>query len=58
MIRRLYDRQRGRCPECGPRLVLPEVHVDHRVAIANGGRHEEDNLQLTHPLYNLRKAAR
>ena len=39
----------------GPGAVF---HVDHRVPVALGGRHEEANLQIAHRECNLRKGAR
>jgi 5-methylcytosine-specific restriction endonuclease McrA len=32
-------------------------HLDHIVSIANGGKHELSNLQLTHAKCNLKKGA-
>jgi 5-methylcytosine-specific restriction endonuclease McrA len=56
LIKRLYQRQGGICPACG--LGMIEWHVDHKVPLARGGRHEEQNLQLLHPRCNLSKGAR
>jgi 5-methylcytosine-specific restriction endonuclease McrA len=49
------QRQNGMCAcGCG-RDIRYRFHVDHRKAIANGGRHARDNLQLMAPICNLRK---
>lgn len=54
-IARLWAEQRGLCGICG-RALSPTFHVDHKVAVSRGGRHEYGNLQLTHKLCNLRKS--
>lgn len=52
------ERQGWRCAcGCG-RVIRWEYHVDHRLALARGGRHERCNLQLLAPICNLRKGAR
>jgi hypothetical protein len=60
--RRLLNRQRGICPLCQLSLVpafhTPRAtHVDHRIALVAGGKHEEENFQLTHALCNLKKGS-
>lgn len=52
-VQRLFVLQRGKCPVC--RLSLKEYHVDHIVALARGGSNHPVNLQLLHPLCNMRK---
>lgn len=42
---------------CGA-SVLHELHWDHKIPLARGGKHEKGNLQAMTPLCNLRKAAR
>jgi 5-methylcytosine-specific restriction endonuclease McrA len=37
---------------------MREFEVDHVRPIAKGGRHSEDNLQLTHRRCNRKKGAR
>jgi hypothetical protein len=44
------------CRECG--ATEGELHVDHVIPIAAGGRNEEDNLQILCRPCNLRKGAR
>jgi 5-methylcytosine-specific restriction endonuclease McrA len=59
LLGRLYRKQEGLCGICHrPVGVLRRYwHLDHVVPIARGGRHEERNLQITHPLCNLRKGS-
>lgn len=56
----LWRRQAGLCALCHTPMSLQAgaTHLDHRVPIARGGRHEEKNLQLAHAACNLRKGAR
>lgn len=52
-------KQRYYCAQAGClRSLYAGFHVDHIVAIANGGKHEESNLQLLCPPHNLAKGAR
>ncbi len=53
----LYVKQRGKCIACRVRLG-DEFHVDHVVALANGGSNDRLNLQLLCPTCNLRKGAK
>jgi 5-methylcytosine-specific restriction endonuclease McrA len=57
VVKRLLAKQQGTCNSCRHSL-LGVFHVDHIVAIAKGGRHEESNLQLLCPRCNLRKGAK
>lgn len=57
-VQLLLERQRGLCA-CGcERNVRWHHHIDHRVPLARGGKHELANLQLLSPLCNLRKGSR
>lgn len=60
LLELLYAKQRGECALCLGILGLSrrEWHVDHKRPIAQGGRHEFSNLQLTHARCNLKKGAR
>jgi len=50
--------QRGKCAcGCGKSLNN-EFHMDHRMPIAKGGRHHDDNMQLLLPLCNMQKNAK
>lgn len=42
---RIFERYAGRCPKCTRKLVPSQWDCDHIVALANGGRHAESNLQ-------------
>lgn len=42
---RVFDRFEGRCAVCKLKVRL-RVEYDHVVALVNGGRHAESNLQL------------
>jgi 5-methylcytosine-specific restriction endonuclease McrA len=46
------------CGICGGAVPVGDVHIDHIQALANGGPHEESNLQVAHSLCNKRKGAR
>jgi 5-methylcytosine-specific restriction endonuclease McrA len=48
----------GICGICGTPVDPDCYHVDHVVALANGGTHTYDNVQPAHPLCNQRKGAR
>jgi len=53
----LFSLQRGRCAVC--REKLPKsFHVDHRVPLVAGGKHERGNVQLLCPSCNVRKNAK
>jgi 5-methylcytosine-specific restriction endonuclease McrA len=60
LMDRLWRRQGYCCPRCGGWLfvnVPGSVHLDHVLSIANGGPHEEENLQLLHSKCNLTKGS-
>lgn len=58
VISLLMARQDGLCA-CGCRRpVRWRYHVDHRVPLARGGKHELSNLQLLYPDCNLKKGAK
>lgn len=53
----LIEQQKGRCALCGKRLV-GAYHVDHVMPLSKGGTDDRGNLQIVHPVCNLRKAAK
>ena len=48
-IRKLWEKQKGRCAMCGRRLKPYAYHVDHKKPIALGGSNSIRNLQLLCP---------
>jgi 5-methylcytosine-specific restriction endonuclease McrA len=58
IIETLMRRQRGKCVVCRVSLKDSGHHLDHLHALANGGMHEDANLQLLCPPCNLAKGAR
>jgi 5-methylcytosine-specific restriction endonuclease McrA len=47
----------GLCGICHQR-VDGAYHFDHKVPLSAGGPHAKENLQITHPLCNLRKGTK
>jgi 5-methylcytosine-specific restriction endonuclease McrA len=47
-------------PNCGicKHPLEDKFHIDHIIPVSKGGKHELSNLQLAHPLCNLRKGAK
>lgn len=44
---RLWDKCKGHCEDCARKIMAGEKkHFDHRIALADGGRHAENNLQV------------
>lgn len=56
-IRNLLDLQRHKCAYCNA-CVKGGYHVDHIVALVNGGGNGRDNLQILCPHCNLSKQSR
>lgn len=56
---RLFDKQRGICPDCDKPLDIPAVrnHIDH-ISPEEENFNGSSNLRLIHPGCNLRKGAR
>ncbi len=56
-VAKLLALQRGRCAVC--RIsISKKYHVDHITALAKGGKHAPENIQLLCPTCNLRKSAK
>jgi 5-methylcytosine-specific restriction endonuclease McrA len=53
---RLFATQGGRCNACHGALIESGFHVDHVKALARGGEHVIENLQLLCPTCNRRKS--
>ena len=54
---KLLKLQRNMCACCGVD-ISKKYELDHIVALINGGRHADDNLQATCPDCNRRKGAK
>lgn len=50
-------RDSGICGICGL-AVGPDWHLDHVIALVNGGEHSYANVQVSHPSCNSRKGVR
>lgn len=42
---RIIDRHHGQCAKCGRYLRAGYIAIDHIIALCNGGKHCESNLQ-------------
>ena len=58
MKRRVYEKQNGKCPECGETFDLKEMEADHIMPWVEGGKTIEENCQMLCKEHNRRKAAR
>lgn len=54
--RAAYERQGGKCTDCGKRFEFEEMHGDHRMPWSRGGHTVPDNLQMLCRLCNLKKS--
>lgn len=41
-----YATQGGKCPRCKERFDIREMEADHIIALAQGGRHKQHNIQM------------
>lgn len=57
IVAALWEQQAGRCA-CPCKAPLQRYHIDHVVALANGGAHADHNLQLLTPRCNQRKGTK
>lgn len=53
---RIFDRDGGRCHWCDEELDFEHFHVDHVVAVCDGGTNDEDNLVAACPICNGMRA--
>ena len=56
-IRTIFKLQRGRCAYCRCDLNKVECHIDHIIALKNGGGNMPSNLQLLCKTCNLSKSS-
>lgn len=56
-VQRLYLLQHGKCAICKV-IVNNDYHVDHIIALKNGGANSNDNLQILCPLCNIAKGSK
>lgn len=56
-IQEIFHMQKGRCanPACRKKIKLNALHVDHIIAVANGGGNDRRNLQLMCRFCNQQK---
>lgn len=54
----VYYRGRMKCHMCKKKIKLHEMHVDHVIPLAKGGKHCYDNCRPACPGCNQRKGAR
>ena len=58
---KIFDNQLGICPYTGismKNIPINELHLDHIVPLANGGKNTPENLCLTFPCANLSKGSK
>ena len=53
--RAAYERQGGKCADCGKRCDFEEMHGDHKTPWSKGGHTLPDNLQMLCRTCNLKK---
>jgi 5-methylcytosine-specific restriction endonuclease McrA len=57
-IREIRILQKGKCAYCRRKVTGQDEHVDHIIAIKNGGTHDRSNLQILCERCNKRKSWR
>ena len=55
--RTVYERQGGKCADCGKHFEFEEMHGDHWTAWSNGGHTTIDNLKMLCRTCNLKKGS-
>lgn len=56
-LRNLIESQQYRCALSGVVLTPDTAELDHKIAVANGGDHSIENLQVVHVDVNRMKSA-
>ena len=54
-VRKLWEKQKGRCARCKKKLNVHAYHIDHKVPKALGGSDSIRNLQLLCPECHMLK---
>lgn len=52
----VFERDNGVCGICRSPVDPNDFHLDHVIPLSLGGPHEYENVQLSHPTCNWRKA--
>ena len=52
----LYRRDHGVCGICRKPVAPGQFHVDHIRPVSEGGNHHVDNLRISHPVCNIKRA--
>lgn len=58
LVTRLIVSQKGLCAKCACDLSVSGHHLDHIMALANGGQHVDENIQLLCPTCNKSKGSK
>jgi 5-methylcytosine-specific restriction endonuclease McrA len=51
----VFARDQGTCGICQTAVAPEGWHLDHKQPLSKGGQHSYDNVQVSHPVCNLRK---
>jgi 5-methylcytosine-specific restriction endonuclease McrA len=54
----VWERDEGVCGICGKPADRDDFHVDHVIPLSKGGEHSYANVQVAHPVCNVRKLNR
>lgn len=57
IVAKLFELQDGKCA-CCEAVLGDDYHLDHRMPLALGGEHRDDNMQLLTAKCNMRKGAK
>ena len=56
--RKIFWRHHGICYLCGRYIPFADFHLEHKLALSNGGDNRESNLGASHSRCNLRKGSK
>jgi len=54
----VFSRDGGLCGICQQGVEPANWHLDHVIPLSKGGQHSYDNVQVSHPVCNMRKGTR